>query len=102
MDDLFSRVPPQPDRAFSGETYEPELDYERLNGQLSRVYRLMRDGQWRTLEQIAVAARGSPAAISARLRDFRKDKYGAHDVERRRVAGGLFEYRLIPRQRRAA
>ena len=80
---------------FDGKTYEPALDHARLTSQLDRVRELMRDGQWRTLHDILVAVDGaSEAAISARLRDLRKAKFGLFHVERRRVAGGLFEYRV--------
>lgn len=35
------------------------------------------------------------AAASARVRDLRKARFGAHRVERRRVEGGLFVYKLV-------
>lgn len=81
---------------FDGETYEPEHDAKRLRSQLERVFYLMRDGEWRSLGRIAELAGGSEASVSARLRDLRKEKFGAHEVDRRRVEGGLFEYRLVP------
>ena len=82
---------------FDGETYVPALDGERLKSQLERVKALMSDGRWRTLADIRYACGGTEAAVSARLRDLRKDRWGAHTVERRRVpdADGLHEYRLI-------
>ena len=88
------------ERAFGGETYEPARDYERLKSQLADVYRLMQDGQWRTLALIRKLTGGhhSEAAISARLRDFRKRKFGGHLVERRYISDGLFTYRLIVRK----
>jgi hypothetical protein len=82
---------------FDGHTYQPELDFGRLTSQLIRVYVAMRDGRWRTLDEIQVLAGGQQAAVSARLRDLRKSKFGAHTVERRRRGNGergLFEYRL--------
>lgn len=94
--DLFTYEPPKA-TAFGGATYAPGFDYDRLKGQLKRVCDLMRDGQWRILPEIARAAGGSEAACSARLRDLRKKKYGSHAVERQRVAGGLWRYRLTPR-----
>ena len=84
---------------FDGHTYQPELDFGRLTSQLIRVYVAMRDGQWRTLDELQVLAGGQQAAVSARLRDLRKVKFGAHMVERRRRGNGergLFEYRLKP------
>jgi hypothetical protein len=88
---------------FGGYTYDHDLDEQRLTGQLKAVYQVMRDGQWRTLKDIAAVThamtgkRFSEAAISARLRDFRKPKFGGHLVDRRRVGvpkSGLFQYRL--------
>ncbi len=83
-------------REFDGETYEPLQDRARLRGQLARVLALMTDQQWRTLAQIAAAVGGSEAAVSARLRDLRKARFGGYEVPRRRVEGasGLWEYRL--------
>ncbi len=82
---------------FDGNTIEPEQDGVRLSGQMQRVHRLMHDGQWRTLHEIAEATACLETAASARLRDFRKERFGRHVVERRRVPGrpGLFEYRLV-------
>lgn len=91
--DLFQWIPPE--RAFDGQTYNPEQDFTRLKGQRDRVFRLMSDGQWRTLSEISKHAGGSEASISARLRDFRKDKYGSRDIQRERVAGGLWRYRMV-------
>jgi hypothetical protein len=84
-----------PHRAFDGGTYEPQRDYMRLSGQLKKVFELMQDGHWRTIPAIAHAVGGSPQAISARLRDLRKEKYGSHTVERRHLHDGLFTYRLM-------
>lgn len=80
---------------FGGHTYDPALDQIRLTGQLGRVLALMRDGQWRTLNEIYRVVGGSEAAISARLRDFRKPKFGGHQVDARRRTQGLWEYRLV-------
>ena len=80
---------------FGGQTYEPAQDRARLEGQLERVRTLMLDGQWRTLEQIQQeAGPGSLQGISARLRDLRKPQFGGHNVQRQRVEGGLFQYRI--------
>lgn len=87
---------PPPERAFDGHTYEPRQDHARLRGQLERVAALMGDGRFHTLQEIATAAGGTEASVSARLRDLRKPKYGARDVQRERISGGLFRYRLRP------
>jgi hypothetical protein len=86
---------PPPHRAFDGETYEPPRDHVRLRGQMQKVYDLMRDGRWRTIPEITAEVGGTPQSISARLRDFRKSKYGARQVERRSIGAGLFTYRLL-------
>lgn len=79
---------------FDGATYEPPLDRQRLGTLFERVRTLMLDGAWRTLSDIQYQCGGSEASVSARLRDLRKEKFGAYNVERRRVAGGLFAYRI--------
>lgn len=79
---------------FDGDTFDPEKDQARLTGLLDRVFWLMLDGRWRTLSDIHAKVGGSEASISARLRDLRKQKFGAFLVERRRLSGGLWEYRL--------
>jgi len=85
---------------FDGATIDPLHDDERLGTLLRAVFRCMSDSQWRTLSEIYLSVgRGSEASISARLRDFRKSKFGGHEVERRRrgpAAAGLWEYRLVP------
>lgn len=79
---------------FDGETFNPERDGQRLTTQLIRVRDLMGDGHWRTLRQIADAVNGSEAAVSARLRDLRKARFGGFLVARKHQGGGLFLYRL--------
>ena len=88
-------VPPA--APFNGSDYEHKFDYERLRGQILRVFDLMKDGRWRTLAEIE-AATGDPAAsISAQLRHLRKDKFGSHTVDKQARGAretGLYEYRL--------
>jgi len=83
---------------FDGITYDPKLDYQRLSGQLKRVFGVMCKGGWYTLGEIAAhTGDSSEAAISARLRDLRKPKFGGFIIERRRrgeARKGLWEYRL--------
>ncbi len=72
-----------------------KADTERLSGQLNRVLELMSDGHWRTLRSISDSCVASEASVSARLRDLRKPRFGSYSVERRRVADGLWEYRVL-------
>ena len=81
---------------FDGATFDRERDGERLGRQMEAVKRLMLDGQWRTLADIADYAQGSEAACSARLRDLRKIRYGCFVVHRRYKANGVWEYRVEP------
>ena len=91
-----------PRRRFGGETYSPKHDDERLSGQLRRVYQVMADGEWYTLDQIAAATGDrSTASISARLRDLRKEEFGAYDIRRKRLGdpkNGLFAYACLGKQ----
>lgn len=80
---------------FDGKTYAIVRDHARLAAQLSAVRRLMMDQEWRTLAEIAAHTGAPESSISARLRDLRKAKFGGHIVERRYLADGLWEYRLI-------
>lgn len=80
---------------FGGTTYDPAQDGPRLSTQLKRVQAAMLDGEWHTLAELAARCGGSEAAISARIRDFRKPKFGGHTVERQRVCSGLWRYRLV-------
>ncbi len=90
---------PNQAQLFDGVTYEPEHDEGRLFPQLQAVVAVIADGHWRTLEEIADLVGYPQASISARLRDCRKDRWGARLVDRRRRGDtdrGLFEYRLVP------
>jgi hypothetical protein len=80
---------------FSGSTSDHERDGERLAVQLNRVRAVMADGGWHTLAELSERAAGSEAAVSARLRDLRKPRFGGHTVERRYVERGLWQYRLV-------
>lgn len=83
------------DAHHDGHTYVASIDKTRLNAQTERVFQVMRDGAWRTLDEIAGITGDPPASVSARLRDLRKEKFGGFAVGRRRRTKGLFEYRLI-------
>ena len=78
----FTPPPPGP---RGGETFVPEEDTERLNKQQQRVWDHMIRGGWHTLREISRATGDPEASISARLRDFRKEQFGRHEVERRAV-----------------
>lgn len=88
---------------FNGSDYEPELDKKRLTGQILRIYELMRDGRYRTLDEIARLTGDPAASISAQLRNLRKERFGSHTVLRQRRGDrtrGLFEYKLDMQEQR--
>lgn len=92
---LLDWTPPQILGDRAGETFDRDRDGKRLNAQALDVFRLMRDGHWRTLAQISEATGHPEASVSARLRDLRKDTMGGFTVERQHVSKGLWRYRVI-------
>jgi Fic family protein len=90
------------EQKFNGATYEPEKDDQRLSGQLKNIYDLMKDGNWRTLQEISAITGAPQASVSAQLRHLRKERFGAHAVNKRSRGdreSGLYEYQLILRQK---
>ena len=75
-------------------TWDEERDGDRIAAQRTRVWRVMLDRRWHTLGDISMTTGDPEASISARLRDFRKSKFGSHTVNRRFVSRGLWEYQL--------
>ncbi len=55
----------------------------------------MSDGQWHTLKKISDAIKEPPASVSAQLRHLRKPRFGGHDVQRRYLGDGVYEYRVV-------
>lgn len=85
---------PPPGHA-GGFTYDPKLDYLRLNNQRTRVFRVMVDKNWHTLADIASATGDPESSISARIRDLRKPEFGSLTVDERRRTKSQWEYRLV-------
>lgn len=83
---------------FNGPAYDKQHDQLRLGYQFERVFACMKDGKWRTLDEIA-AHTGDPAAsVSAQLRHARKPRFGGYLVNKRPRgdrAKGLWEYQLL-------
>lgn len=78
-----------------GETFEKDRDFERLNAQHLRVMGVMLDGGWHSLSEISGTTGDPEASVSARIRDFRKERFGKHEIEKRHVESGMWEYRLV-------
>jgi hypothetical protein len=85
---LFSVMP-----HFDGATFDPARDGARLHRQIARIYDLMLDGQWRTVDTIAQLTGDPQPSVSAQLRNLRKPRFGGHDVQRR-YHDGVYQFRL--------
>lgn len=83
---------------FNGPVYSSRFDLERLTGQLNRIFSLMRDAEWRTLNEISGVTGDPPASVSAQLRHLRKPRFGGHTVNKRHRGErceGLWEYQVV-------
>ena len=79
-----------------GKTFCWARDYARLNIQAADVWSVMTDRKWHTLSEIAKRTGHPEASVSARLRDFRKKRFGKHIVEAQRAPNGAqWIYRLV-------
>lgn len=96
--DLFE----EPKLRFNGSDYDRKMDDKRLTGQILRIFKLMKDGRWRTLGEIEMETTDPQSSISAQLRHLRKERFGAHEVNKRprgQRENGLFEYQLIIKEK---
>jgi hypothetical protein len=88
---------PLSQRRFHGETVTTMKDHLRLSHQQLRLWNLMIDGRWRTVQEISLEIHDPELSISAQLRNLRKLGHGSHGTpKRRREGSNLWEYRLIP------
>lgn len=81
---------------FDGSTYSPTRDRVRLSRQYWKVWSHMSDGYWHSLYELSRNLKESESGVSARLRDMRKERFGANEVERKYAGKGSWLYRLIP------
>jgi hypothetical protein len=86
---------PSSNPRFDGSEYNRSRDDKRLTGQLFRIWECMKDGHWRTLQEIATVTNDPEASISAQLRHLRKPRFGSHEIEKKYLGEGLYEYKLI-------
>lgn len=98
--DLFSqpKIDIFDNARFNGYTYVKEFDQERLTGQMKSIFELMKDGKFRTLDEIHKVTNAPHASISAQLRHLRKPRFGSN-ILNKQIRGirenGLYEYQLI-------
>jgi hypothetical protein len=85
-----------------GATYDHEQDGPRLFQQAADVWSAMHDGKWYSLQALAEKTGYPTQSISARIRDFRKERFGSHTVDKRRYGlhRGTWVYKLVPNMRR--
>lgn len=84
----------EPEPHFDGSDVVRGLDHDRLTLQLEKIRRVIRDGQYRTLAELARLTGAPEASVSAQLRNLRKPRFGGLTIVRRRrtVDGGTWEY----------
>jgi hypothetical protein len=80
---------------FDGSDYVPKRDDVRLSVQYVRIFDLMKDGEYRTLQEIEEKTGDPQASISAQLRHMRKERFGSHKINKSYIGQGLYEYQLI-------
>jgi len=83
---------------FNGSDYDHARDSARLTNQLDRIFKLMADGEYRSLSEISKATGDHESSISAQLRHLRKPRFGSHTVNKNYIGDGLFKYQLIVNQ----
>ena len=88
------RLPPPDVNPAAPAGIENGSDVVRLNRQQARVWAILKDERWHTINEIAEWCGVPPQSVSARIRDLRKEKYGSHTVEREALGRGLYRYRL--------
>lgn len=66
-----------------------------MHDQRVRVHNAMRDWKYHTLHELAAKTGDPEASVSARIRDFRKERYGGWAVDTYCVRH-TFYYRLLP------
>jgi hypothetical protein len=66
--------------------------------QLRRVLSAVRDGRFRTLEDIASVTGDPPASVRIQMLHLKEPRFGGWLVEKRRRGGWIWEYRLAGQQ----
>jgi hypothetical protein len=79
---------------FNGSDYSHDRDAPRLTDQMGRVFNVLSDGEWHTLEGIAQLTGDPTPSISAQIRHLRKARFGGHEIEKCYHGDGLYAYRL--------
>lgn len=79
---------------FHGCTFNEALDGDRLRGIRKRVFDVMKDGLWRTKEEIAAITGDKEESIGRRLRELKAMGYGYEIHRRGDPKLGIWEYKI--------
>tara|TARA_R110000868_G_scaffold235963_2_gene489861 strand:+ start:440 stop:721 length:282 start_codon:yes stop_codon:yes gene_type:complete len=85
----------QQELVFDGSDYVHEQDGKRLAKNHFKLKDLMKDKLYRTLGEISHITNIPEASVSAGLRDFRKERFGSHILNKKYLENGLYSYQLI-------
>jgi hypothetical protein len=85
----------QQEFVFDGADYDHDRDGKRLAKNHLNLKDLMQDKVYRTLHEISYLTKIPEASVSAGLRDFRKEKFGSHTLNKKYLGNGLYSYQLI-------
>jgi hypothetical protein len=84
---------------FDGATYDRSKDFERLHGNLRKVFDVLWDFEWHTAADIRERCGFGPeVAVKERVRDLRKPQVLGATILPRPIEGskGVWEYRMLP------
>ena len=85
----------QQELIFDGADYDHERDGKRLANNHFKLKDIMQDSVYRTLYEISHLTNIPEASVSSGLRDFRKEKFGSHILNKKYLGNGLYSYQLI-------
>lgn len=80
---------------FDGSDYVQERDSKRLSTQLGQIEYFMEDKGYLSLQEISDATGHPHASVSAQLRNLRKERFGSRVIDKKYVANGLYQYKLV-------
>src|SRR5688572_12420258 len=99
---LFDQKPKRK-RKFHGADFVESRDQSRLERQIDRIFNVMKDGVWRSVDEIAELTKDETTgfaykatSISAQLRNLKKPENGSHTLNRRHEGNGFYRFQIIP------
>lgn len=82
---------------FFGDTYDYEQDYQRLKGNVKKIYPHLLTGEWINTNELAEKLDIPHSSLTACIRGLRHPENGRHPIvtERRGHESGTFDVRLL-------